>query len=64
MRGLFGIIESNVTATLQHRNGTDFELPEGRYRTLVRAQRVATDPTLAASYDSWISEPFTYRKGA
>lgn len=52
----------SVTDMVTKEDGTTFTVPEGRYRVLLRAQRTYTDAKLAASYDSWLSEPFTYAK--
>lgn len=45
-------------------DGSKFNVTEGRYRVLLRVQHALTDARLASSYESWLSEPFTYRKGA
>jgi hypothetical protein len=39
-------------------NGTAFA--KGTYKILIRAQRVATDPTKEADFESWLSPSFTY----
>jgi hypothetical protein len=46
------------------KTGATQTVPEGTYRILIRAQRALTDAKLAKNYDSFLSQPFTYRKGA
>lgn len=46
------------------KTGATQTVPEGTYRILIRAQRALTDGALAKNYDSYVSQPFTYRKGA
>lgn len=43
-------------------DGSASDVMEGRYRVLLRAQRMFADATLTDSYESYLTDPFTYRK--
>ncbi|GAA5989001.1 hypothetical protein JCM5350_001746 [Sporobolomyces pararoseus] len=42
-------------------NGYDFIQAGQQYKVLVRALKITADPTLASSYESWISYPITFQ---
>ncbi|POY75116.1 hypothetical protein BMF94_1746 [Rhodotorula taiwanensis] len=49
-----------LNGTYKNSAGTVQQAPLGKtYKVLLRGQRITADPTLSASYDSWLSPPFT-----
>ncbi|GAA5925680.1 uncharacterized protein JCM15063_005088 [Sporobolomyces koalae] len=49
------------TQTAVAANGYDFIQSGKQYKILVRALKITADPTLASSYESWISYPITFQ---
>ncbi|GAA6020873.1 hypothetical protein JCM11491_000015 [Sporobolomyces phaffii] len=49
------------TQTAVNPNGYDFIKSGEQYRILVRALKITADPSLASSYESWLSYPITFQ---
>jgi len=59
----YGYITQSLKGTVTLDDGSTKDVEDGKYRLLLRAQRVFTDETEEASYDSYLSHAFTVKRG-
>lgn len=58
-----GYFNQSLVGNVTLADGSTQEVEDGKYRFLIRAQRVFTDETEEASYDSYLSHAFTVKRG-